>query len=130
MAKKETNQLKDALDKVTETLRDAEEQVSASLKDVGERLQATQAQAKKRVDALLETLNPEDLTERLAFNAALSDLKEGFGSRLEESQELLWAKLGLATKSDIASINKKLAALTKKLAALETAKKPSRRAEA
>lgn len=132
---KETSQLQDALDKVTETLRDAEESVTAGLKEVGERLHATQVEAKRRVDSLLESFNTEDLSERLDLKTNLDDLKAGFENRLENSQELLWAKLGLATKADLDATNRKLAALTKKLAALEgpeakSGKKPSRRAEA
>lgn len=132
---KENSQLQDALDKVSETLRDAEESVTAGLKEVGERLHATQVEAKRRVDSMLESFNTEDLTERLDLKANLDDLKAGFENRLENSQELLWAKLGLATKADLDATNRKLAALTKKLAALEgteakPGKKPSRRAEA
>ena len=129
MAKKETNQLKEVLERVQGTLKDAEETVVASFKDAGERLQGAQTEAKKRIEAALESFSGPELTDRLALNEALADLKAGFENRIEVSGELLWAKLGLATKADVDALSRKVAALTRKLNALET-KKTGRRAEA
>jgi len=131
MAKKENDNFKEILDRLQDTFKQAELNVAKAFKDLGERLVDTQQEAKKRVDDVLATLKKKDLAEPVEDALAkVAAVREDFEERFGHSTELLWEKLGLASKADIADLTKKLAQLTKRLAALEGKKPVRARSEA
>ena len=125
--KKDTDNFKEVLERIQETFQKAEHNVAKAFKDLTERLVETQSEAKKRFDEVLALLTTKELVERLPLDEAkakVAAVRQDFESRFEESTELLWEKLGLASKADVLELTKKLSAVSKRLKELE-AKRPA-----
>jgi polyhydroxyalkanoate synthesis regulator phasin len=125
--KKDGDNFKEVIERIQDTFQKAEHSVARAFKDLTERLVETQSEAKKRFDELLSLLTTKELVERLPLDEAkakVAAVRQDFESKFEESTELLWEKLGLATKADVLDLTKKLSSLSKRLKELE-AKRPA-----
>jgi replicative DNA helicase len=114
---------------VQESLKKAEQNLQRSLKEIGEKFAEAQAEAKKRLDEVVEAVEESDFASQAqdALQRAKTlrdDLAEKIGP------EALWGALGLATKSDLQDLSRKLNALSKKVKELEGGKRPAPRARA
>lgn len=131
-AKKEDG-IKELIERAQETLHEAELNVLKAFKDLSERVQATQAEARKKVDEVLENWPAkavfDKLTDRAEIEAKVSGLRDGFETRFEEGTEAFWSRLGLATKADVQDVSRKLVTLSKRVKELESAG-PKRRTRA
>lgn len=136
--KKKEDGFKELIERAQETLHEAELNVLKAFKDLSERVQATQADARKKIDEVLENwpakavfdkLSERAGSERAEIEAKVSDLREGWENRFEEGTEAFWSRLGLATKADVQDVSRKLATLSKRFKELESAG-PKRRTRA
>jgi len=113
--------MKKMFGQIQHTFQDAEKTVLGLFHELSGKMGYVQDETKKKIDSLLVGIAKSSKDSMVdGARAKVAMMRQDFEIKVEESTELLWDRLGLATKDDIDHVLRKVVEINKRLKEVET----------